>query len=432
MNAADAQLDLQVRVAVNTGEAIVSLGAKAELGEAMVAGDVVNTASRLQTAAPTNAVLVGEGTYRATRGLFDYEQVEPLVAKGKSAPLHAWLALDARTGPGERASNTAPMVGRVQRRTLSTGSSTPWSAEGRPHLATVVGESGIGKTRLATEFTAQAESKGVRILRGRSLPYGTSTPYGPFAQQVKQFAGHLRERRREASLEKLGTAVAEIVPRQRRGDRQPPRTPDRPGAEGEVANRQILFYAARRFGESLARTGRPSRVRRLHWAESGTLDLLEVLAARLRDVPVMLLALARPGLLLSALHGAAGCLRTRRCRSSRSPRATRRLAHGCSLGAGANRKRRRARCGAGGGQPALPRGARGIRRGRTGRVARRAADDDPRARLRPPRRTPRGGAQGACSTPPSSARPSGAARSSAWPTRAADLCRCSTRSSRAT
>jgi len=299
LNAGDAALDLQVRIAVNTGEAFVSLTAKAERGEAMVAGDVVNTASRLQTAAPTNAVLVGEGTYRATHTVFDYQAIEPLVAKGKSAPLRAWLALAARSGPGERASNTAPMVGRLHETKVLHRILDNVVSEGRPHLATIVGESGIGKTRLATEFTAEAESRGIRILRGRSLPYGTSTPYGPFAQQVKQFAGIYASDDEQSSLEKLGAAVAAIVP-------------DNAGevadhlelliglsGEGEVADRQVLFYAARRFGEALARTGPTMFVfEDIHWADAGTLDLLEVLAARLRDVPVLLLALARPGLLL--------------------------------------------------------------------------------------------------------------------------------------
>src|SRR5579859_3681092 len=100
MNSTDPQLDLEVRMAVNTGEAIVSIS-RIELGEGMVAGDVINTASRMQTAAPTNGILVGEATYRATRTLFDYQEVEPLVAKGKRAPVRAWLASSARTGPGE-------------------------------------------------------------------------------------------------------------------------------------------------------------------------------------------------------------------------------------------------------------------------------------------------------------------------------------------
>src|ERR671936_1711853 len=95
MNRADADLNLQVRMAVNTGEAIVSLGADADRGEGMVAGDVVNTAARLQTAAPTDGILAGESTYRATRGLFGYEPTAPLVVKGKHEPQSAWLVTGA-------------------------------------------------------------------------------------------------------------------------------------------------------------------------------------------------------------------------------------------------------------------------------------------------------------------------------------------------
>src|SRR3989440_9310216 len=79
--------DLQVRIAVNTGEALVLLGARPSEGDGMAAGDVVNTAARLQSAAPVNGVLVGESTYRATRHVIDYEEAEPVVAKGKSEPL---------------------------------------------------------------------------------------------------------------------------------------------------------------------------------------------------------------------------------------------------------------------------------------------------------------------------------------------------------
>jgi hypothetical protein len=178
-----------VRIAVNTGEAIVSLGAKTELGEGMVAGDVVNAASRLQTAAPTNAVLVGEETYRATRTLVDYREVEPVVAKGKREPIRAWHAISARMGPGERAVNAVPMLGRVHEVAVLHRIFDGVVAERRAHLVTVAGEAGIGKTRLGAEFTAQLELEGIRILRGRSLPYGARTLYGPFSQHVKQFAG---------------------------------------------------------------------------------------------------------------------------------------------------------------------------------------------------------------------------------------------------
>src|SRR5947207_12118221 len=87
--------DLQVRIAVNTGEALVLLGARPAEGEGMAAGDVVNTTARLQSAAPVNGILVGETTYRATRDLIEYAEHQPVVAKGKSEPVRGWEALEA-------------------------------------------------------------------------------------------------------------------------------------------------------------------------------------------------------------------------------------------------------------------------------------------------------------------------------------------------
>src|SRR5689334_2747145 len=95
--------DLQLRIAVNTGEALVTLGARPAHGEAMVAGDVVNTAARLQSAAPVNGVLVGEETWRTTRDVVEYEAVAAHQAKGKAEPLRGWIAVRARSSQGERA-----------------------------------------------------------------------------------------------------------------------------------------------------------------------------------------------------------------------------------------------------------------------------------------------------------------------------------------
>src|SRR5262249_34271744 len=142
MNATDPDLDLQVRLAVNTGEAIVSLGAKTERGEGLIAGDVVNTASRLQTAAPTNGILVGEETARATRSLIDSREVAPLEVKGKSAPVRAWLAMRTRTSPGERVPSTAPMLGRVHEVAVLHRIFDGVVSDRRPHLVTVVGDAG--------------------------------------------------------------------------------------------------------------------------------------------------------------------------------------------------------------------------------------------------------------------------------------------------
>jgi class 3 adenylate cyclase len=298
MNASDPDLELEVRVAVNTGEVIVSL-ADTELREGMVAGDVINTASRIQSAAPTNSILVGEETYRATRGLFDFEAVEPLVAKGKREPVPVWLALAPKAEPGERQLSTVPMLGRAHELAALERIFEGVIAERRPHLVTIFGDAGIGKTRLAAEFAERLHAEGARVLRGRSLPYGESTLYGPFAQHVKQFADIFAsddvagaQQKLQDALDALSTpeTTAEII--------SPLEILTGLSASGEVGDRQILFRAARRFVEALART-RPTLLlfEDLHWADGATLDLLEVLASRVREVPLMCLALARPDLL---------------------------------------------------------------------------------------------------------------------------------------
>jgi class 3 adenylate cyclase len=300
MNAADAQLDLQVRIAVNSGEAIVALNAKTELGEAMVAGDVVNTASRLQSAAPTDGVLVGEETYRSTRGVVEYAEVEPVVVKGKRDPVRAWLAIAAEKGPGERTASTVPLLGRARELSVLHRTFDGVVADCRPHLVTLLGDAGIGKTRLAADFTSALEEKGVRILRGRSLPYGASTLYGPFSQHVKQFAEIFASDDASSARQKLRGRMLDLGFGDAAGE-----TVEHLelliglGADGEVAERQVLFLAARRLVEALAREQPTVLVfEDLHCADAASLDLLEVLASRVREVPLMLLATSRPDLLL--------------------------------------------------------------------------------------------------------------------------------------
>ena len=180
---------LEVRIAVNTGEAIVVLEARLGQGEAMIAGDVVNTAARLQTAAPVGAVLVGEETYLSTRTLIEYQPAfEPIKAKGKAEPVRAWIAVRAGVPAGERPLTPVPMVGRVRQLEVLTGIWERVVAEGRPHLVTVFGPAGIGKSRLSLELMEHVGSQDARVLRGRSMPYGSSSPYGAFAQHVKQIA----------------------------------------------------------------------------------------------------------------------------------------------------------------------------------------------------------------------------------------------------
>src|SRR5207248_460366 len=113
-------LELQLRIAVTTGEALIALGARPLEGEGMASGDVVNTAARLQTAAPVNGILVGEGTYRATRDAIDYRQAAPVEAKGKAEPIKVWEAVAARARFGSDVEQKlrTPLVGRERERSL--------------------------------------------------------------------------------------------------------------------------------------------------------------------------------------------------------------------------------------------------------------------------------------------------------------------------
>src|SRR5438874_6113264 len=188
LNRSDPELELRVRIAVNTGEALVTLAASAAQGEVVVAGDVVNTASRLQEAAPVNGILVGEETYRATRSVIRYEEADPVVAKGKQEPVRVWRALGASAGPGERAAGRVAMLGRGSELAVLQRIWERVVVERRPQLVTLFGPAGIGKTRLASEFAELAGAGGARVIKGRSLPYGEVIPYGAFAAQVKQVA----------------------------------------------------------------------------------------------------------------------------------------------------------------------------------------------------------------------------------------------------
>lgn len=299
MNATDPALDLQARFAVNTGEAIVAVGARPEVGEAMVAGDVVNTAARLQTAAPVNGVLVGEETYTGTKNVIDYRPVAPVEAKGKANAVPAWLAVGPLAPVGERSFAPVAMVGRGQELAVLRGIWERVVEERRAHLVTVFGPTGIGKSRLAFELTQRVVATGGRSLRGRSLPYGESSPYGAFAQQMKQVAGIFDNDPLPAAYERLEAAVREHA-----GEAGAEEVTAHLGllvglqAEGSVSDRETLFFAARVMLEGLAGPQPVVLVfEDLHWSDPSLLDLIEFLASRMREVPILLLTLARPELL---------------------------------------------------------------------------------------------------------------------------------------
>ena len=293
------EADLQVRIAVNTGEAIVSLQADASKGEGLVAGDVVNTASRLQALAPVNGVLVGDETHRSTKRAIDYRPVDPVTLKGKSAPVRAWVALAPTTAPGERRAQLLPIVGRDHELASLQQIWDQVVEERRPRMVTVFGPAGIGKTRLATEFAEIVDESGGRAMRGRSVPYGEKTTYGAFTQHVKQMTGVFDSDLAEDAWSKLREAAETLL-----GEAEAAPVAEHVGTilgletGGEAAGREDLFYSARRLVEEVARRQPTVLVfEDLQWADGPTLELVESLASRVRDVPLLLLALARPELL---------------------------------------------------------------------------------------------------------------------------------------
>src|SRR6184192_1351492 len=214
LNEQDAWLDLKIRVGVNTGEALVALGARAAEGEGMAAGDVVNTAARLQSAAPVNGVLVGETTYRATNHVIDYREAEPVEAKGKAEPIPVWEALEARSRYGvDLQEARAPLVGRERELDLLRDALERARSQRGLQLVTLVGVPGIGKSRLVSELfrSVEAEQDFTNWRQGRSMPYGEGVSFWALAEIVKAQAGILESDSDEEVAGKLTAAVQEVA-----------------------------------------------------------------------------------------------------------------------------------------------------------------------------------------------------------------------------
>jgi hypothetical protein len=170
----DGDAGLQARAGVLTGEAAVTIGAE---GQGMVAGDMVNTASRLQSAAPPGTVLVGESTQRAASGAIAFEEVGAQELKGKEAPVRAWRAMAVvarRGGQGRASALEPPFVGRDEELRLLKEQFHATAREGKPRLVTVIGQAGIGKSRLAWELEKYLDGVVETVLwhEGRSPSYG--------------------------------------------------------------------------------------------------------------------------------------------------------------------------------------------------------------------------------------------------------------------
>jgi class 3 adenylate cyclase/tetratricopeptide (TPR) repeat protein len=298
LNADDPARSLQVRIGINTGEAVVALAARPEEGEGIVTGDVVNTASRLQGAAPVGGVAVSAQTFRATERVFEWEQLEPVTVKGKPEPLALWRPLRprARFGLEVIRSSATPLVGRELERTLLIGTFERAAQQASCQLVTIVGEPGVGKSRLCAELFGYVEERPglVRWRQGRCLPYGDGISFWALGEIVKAECGILESDTPAQAATKLERAIGE-------GD------PDRTwllarlaplvGAPAEPAAQEESFAAWRRFCEGLAAERTTVLVfEDLHWADPALLAFLEHLADWAEGVPLLLLCTARPEL----------------------------------------------------------------------------------------------------------------------------------------
>ena len=303
---ANEQDELQVRIAVNTGEALVALGGRASEGEGMAAGDVVNTAARLQSAAPVNGILVGETTYRATNHAIEYREAEAVEAKGKSEPIRVWEAVEARSRHGvDLPQANAPLVGRERELDSLRDALERTRSQGALQLVTLVGVPGIGKSRLVYELfrVVEGEPDFTTWRQGRSLPYGEGISFWALAEIVKAQAGILESDSPAEAESKLRAAVEEVAVDASEADWMATRLRSLVGLaapDDDSVPQSESFSAWRRFLEGLA-DRRPLVLvfEDLQWADEGLLEFIDQLVDWARSAPMLVLCTARPELLES-------------------------------------------------------------------------------------------------------------------------------------
>jgi class 3 adenylate cyclase len=297
---------IELRIGVTTGEALVRLSAKPEQGETVATGDVVNTAARLQSAAPVNGVLADETTYRATRQAIDYREVEPVDAKGKADPIPVWEAREARARFGVDVTHHArtELVGRERELSVLRDAFDRARHERVPQLVTLVAVPGMGKSRLVYELRriVDADPELITWRQGRCLAYGDGVAFWALAEVVKAQAGILERDTEAEAAEKLRVAVADAIDDASDARWVESHLGPLVGLESETAlggdRRGEAFAAWRRYLEALAER-RPLVLvfEDLHWADEGLLDFVGELVDWLSGVALLVICSARPELL---------------------------------------------------------------------------------------------------------------------------------------
>jgi class 3 adenylate cyclase/tetratricopeptide (TPR) repeat protein len=291
---------IQARAGVLTGEAAVTQGAT---NQGMVAGDLVNTAARLQSVAPPGAVLVGEATLRAASAAIAFEAAGEQSLKGKQAPVPAWRALRVvaeRGGHGRSDLPEPPFVGRDEELRLLKDLIATVGRDRRTRLVSITGPGGIGKSRLAWELEKYIDgiSETIYWHRGRSPAYGEGITFWALGEMVRRRAGLVETDDEAATRERIAATVAEFV--ESDDDRRwvEPALLTLLGLEPAPAGgRDVLFAAWRIFFERIAERGTTVLLfEDLQWADTGLLDFIEHLLEWSKNVPLLVVTLARPEL----------------------------------------------------------------------------------------------------------------------------------------
>src|SRR4051812_8177610 len=283
--ATEIQTPVQVRIGINTGEVLV--GAMRAGGDPTAMGDVVNTAQRLQKLGDPGDVIVGAATEAATRDAIRYEPLGPVILRGRDEPVVAFRAVEALAPPGRRRTRRrAPLIGRDAELATLRGLANMATKRERAHFVLLVGDAGVGKSRLASELgdVAACDLKAF-VLTGACLPYGDPNPFGPIAEALRQASGAVpddaapgdaarKERIAEKTAHVLGpdTEPAELE-RVTEGLHYLLEGTARPGVDPSRARDEALRAALAVLDSLAARMPVVLVLSDLHWASDDTLEL---------------------------------------------------------------------------------------------------------------------------------------------------------------
>ena len=289
---------LRLRVGINTGEALVRLGVSPGSGEGFLTGDAINVASRLQGIAPEMGVAVGLATYEATQVVFDYQELKPAIVKGKAKPVRVFRPTVSRAqfGTDLTRPHSSPFVGREIDLALLKGIFDKTVASEWVQLVTVVGEPGLGKSRIVAELFGYIDQRPELVTwrQGRCAPYGEGITFWALGEIIKAHSGILESDDPATAAAKLDEVLPEGEERAWFRQRLLPLL----GIEASSsAEREELFTAWQLFVEHIAEASPTVLVfEDLHWADDALVLFLEHLADRAEGVPLLIVCTARPEL----------------------------------------------------------------------------------------------------------------------------------------